>query len=201
MSKISIKPSSTGTGTYTIEAPSGNLSKTLMLPDEDGTLTTAEQVLANKITLGEAKAATGVAVDFTGIPSWAKRVTVMFDGVSTNGTSSVCVRIGDTSIHTSGYSSVSTLSSGTSVDISSDTSSFVMRWLSASHIMFGVMVIEKMNNTFMYVQNHNIATLDGPRCAWGAGSKTLSHALSQIRITTENGTNQFDDGTINISWE
>lgn len=32
-----------------------------------------------------AATASGTAIDFTSIPSWAKRITVMLDGVSTNG--------------------------------------------------------------------------------------------------------------------
>jgi hypothetical protein len=34
-----------------------------------------------------------------------------------------------------------------------------------------------------------------------AGSKTLSGALDRIRITTVNGTDTFDAGTINILYE
>jgi len=37
------------------------------------------------LTLATAQTASGTAVDFTGIPSWVKRITVMFSGVSTNG--------------------------------------------------------------------------------------------------------------------
>jgi len=38
----------------------------------------------SNINLGEAKTATGTFVDFM-IPEGVKRITVMFDGVSTNG--------------------------------------------------------------------------------------------------------------------
>ena len=31
----------------------------------------------------------GTSIDFTGIPSWVKRITVMFQGVSTTGSSQV----------------------------------------------------------------------------------------------------------------
>jgi hypothetical protein len=36
---------------------------------------------------------------------------------------------------------------------------------------------------------------------FGAGSKTLSDTLTQVRITTVNGTDTFDAGTINILYE
>jgi hypothetical protein len=47
------------------------------------------------ITSGTAVASTsGVSIDFTSIPSWVKRITVMFSGVSTNGTSPLQVQLG-----------------------------------------------------------------------------------------------------------
>jgi hypothetical protein len=36
---------------------------------------------------------------------------------------------------------------------------------------------------------------------FGGGSKTLSATLDRIRITTVNGTDTFDAGTINIIYE
>jgi hypothetical protein len=33
------------------------------------------------------------------------------------------------------------------------------------------------------------------------GSKTLSAELTTVRITTVNGTDTFDAGTVNVSWE
>ena len=43
-----------------------------------------------KLTVSTAQASTsGTSIDFTGIPSWVKRITVMLAGVSTNGSSFV----------------------------------------------------------------------------------------------------------------
>jgi hypothetical protein len=48
------------------------------------------------ITSGTAVASTsGTSIDFTSIPLWVKRITVMFAGVSTNGTSPFLVQLGD----------------------------------------------------------------------------------------------------------
>ena len=200
MSKISLKPSATGTGTYTIEAPAGNLSKTLMLPDEDGTLTTVEQVLANKITLGEAKSATGTSVDFTGIPSWVKRITVMFDGVSTNGSSGILVQIGNESIEISGYVStgITTTTTSSYVFTTSSTSGFLIRHITPSYLCTGVMELFTNGNN-IWIEKATTYQ-DGSSFNTSVGRKELN-LISRIRITTVNGTDQFDAGTINISWE
>lgn len=197
MSKISLKPGSTGTGTYTIEAPAGDLSKTLVLPDEDGTLTTAEQVLANKITLATAKTATGTYVDFTGIPSWAKRITVMFDGVSTNGTSTFLIRIGGSSLEITGYNS----SGANAANVAYyDSTGFKLSGANAATGLYsGAIILNKINNNTWC--SFGILGGFGPVQILSSGSKTLSEVLSQLRITTTNGTDQFDAGTINISWE
>ena len=48
MSKISITPSATGTGTFTISSPATNTNRTLTLPDEAGTvLTSASSITQN----------------------------------------------------------------------------------------------------------------------------------------------------------
>jgi hypothetical protein len=38
-------------------------------------------------------------------------------------------------------------------------------------------------------------------CVFGGGSVTLSGTLDRVRITTVNGTDTFDAGTINILYE
>ena len=55
--------------------------------------------------LGTSQTASGTQVDFTGIPTWAKKVTILFDGISLNGTAQLRVQLGDSGgIETSGYS-------------------------------------------------------------------------------------------------
>lgn len=50
---------------------------------------------ATAIARDTAKASTsGVAVEFTGIPSWVRRITVLFNGVSTNGVNNILVQVG-----------------------------------------------------------------------------------------------------------
>jgi hypothetical protein len=115
-------PSTASAFTATLPASTGNVvldgatqtltNKTLTSPNIGGTIAMNASVL----TLDTAKASTsGTFVDFTNIPSWVKRITLMFDGVSTNSTSPIQVQIGDSGgIETSGYLGCNTVTSGAS---------------------------------------------------------------------------------------
>jgi len=47
MSKIALAPNANGTGTFTLSAPNGNTSRTMVLPDADGTLLTTESIISS----------------------------------------------------------------------------------------------------------------------------------------------------------
>ena len=85
MSKISLQPNASGTGTFTLAAPNSNTNRTLTLPDEAGkVLTDASDIAANKLT-GDIAAdrmkdgfnASGAA------PIYACRAWVNFNGTGT----------------------------------------------------------------------------------------------------------------------
>jgi hypothetical protein len=69
------------------------------------------------ITSGTAVASTsGTSIDFTSIPSWVKRITVMLNGVSTSGTSIPLIQLGDSGgIENTGYSAVAGASTSAGV--------------------------------------------------------------------------------------
>jgi hypothetical protein len=151
------------------------------------------------IKSGTAVASTsGTAIDFTGIPSWVKRITVMFSGVSTNGTSNLQVQLGDAGgIETTGY--VAAIADAGSIS-SLYTTGFPCTFsLAAAAFVSGSVTISKVTgNTWVA----GILTMrHDPSPYHGAGSKTLSDTLTQLRITTVNGTDTFDAGTINILFE
>jgi len=143
----------------------------------------------------------GAAIDFTGIPSWVRRVTLMMDGVSTNGTSPLLVQIGTSGgIENTGYASGAAW--GPSLgQYATSTAGFIMepppsisngqRWGAISIERFG-------GNTFVARLNHYSSGTGTP--INGGGGKALSGALERIRFTTVNGTDAFDAGGINVSW-
>jgi len=193
MSNIALSGNASGTGTFTLASPNSNSDRTLNLPDGDGAVPL--------IKLETAVTASGTAVDFTGIPSWVKRITVMFSGVSTNGTSVMQVQIGAGSITNTGYVSGSSSINGTNAtSISSLTSGFVLfPATAAANLHNGHMVLTLIGSNSWVVSG--VFGLSNGVNAMNQGRVTLSDTLTQVRITTVNGTDNFDAGTVNILLE
>ena len=152
---------------------------------------------------GTAVASTsGTSIDFTSIPSWVKRVTVMFNGVSTSGTSNILIQLGAGSITSSGYTStcVTTNSSSGSGGVTS-TAGCVLYNDTASYLHYGLMTIALVNSaSYIWVANY-CGRLSSTNIVSSGSGVTLSGTLDRIRITTVNGTDTFDAGSINILYE
>jgi len=179
----------------TLSAPAIAGSNTQTLAATTGTLA--------PVVSGTAVTASGTSVDFTGIPSWVKRVTVMFSGVSTNGTSNIMVQIGDSGgVETTGYLGSAGLiqNSAGSVTANYTTGFGVLTTPSAASVMHGALIISLAGSN-LWVANGVFGLSNIAVPAFGGGSKTLSDTLTQVRITTVNGTDTFDAGTINILYE
>jgi len=152
------------------------------------------------IVSGTAVASTsGTSIDFTSIPSWVKRVTVMLNGVSTNGTSPVQIQIGSGSFTTSGYVGSITYAAGSNVTTSYSTGFIVHSNIGASVIAYSNIVINTIGSN-IWVENGTTGA-NGNAVAVGAGGLTLGGTLDRVRITTVNGTDTFDAGSINILYE
>ena len=174
-------------------------NKTLTSPNIGGTPVMNTSVL----TSGTAVASTsGTSIDFTSIPSWVKRITVMFNGVSTSGSSFKQIRFTDSSLKTTGYSSVSSLIYGSNLCITAAaTTGFVIRSDVASEALDGCYVFNLLNaSTFIWAGFGNVSNFDS-RSWQQSGSVTMASALTAVRITTVNGTDTFDLGSINILYE
>lgn len=176
-------------------------NKTLTSPTISGTPVMSASVLTSATAQNSTS---GTSIDFTGIPSWVKRITVMFNGVSTNGTSPVQIQLGDSGgAETSGYTgSVSTITSGVA------TFAFSAGFLissgggeGAATVRYGSLIISKLNNNlYTGIGNFSYGSSD-TRFFVLAGTKDLSDVLDRVRITTVNGTDTFDAGSINIIYE
>jgi hypothetical protein len=154
------------------------------------------------INRGTAVASTsGTSIDFTGIPIGASRITVMFNAVSTNGTSNVQIQLGGGSVETTGYVCSSTAINGTntSASSSSTTGLIIMPATAAASVFYGTMVLTLVSSN-IWVLNGVITGGTGYN-GMNAGSKTTTATLDRVRITTVNGTDAFDAGTINILYE
>lgn len=176
-----------GTETFT--------NKTLTSPVIGGTPTGV-----GVLTSGTVVASTsGTSIDFTSIPSWVKRITVMMNGVSTNGTSNLQIQIGSGSVTTSGYSSSASFIT-TGVGSATSTTGFIVTpSVAAATVSSGnIMLCLLTNNAWTYSGFLSLAT--GTQLSAGI-SASLGGILDRVRITTVGGTDTFDAGNINILYE
>jgi hypothetical protein len=151
----------------------------------------------NKIILGTEQATTsGTSFDFT-IPSGVRRITVMFEGVSTNGTNALLVQLGDAGgVEATGYSSgVQTGTTAATV-----TTGFAMvNGMTAAGTTYGMAILcLKDSSDFTWVCTSN-ATESATGVSLQAGFKSLSQEATTVRLTA--GGNTFDAGSVNISYE
>jgi len=158
---------------------------------------TAAGLKAAQIRLATVQSASGTGVEFTGIPSWAKRITVILQGVSTNGSSNLLVQLGTSGgLKTSGYTA-SASSGASGVATTSATAGFNVRIGSSSDVVTGAMILNKTANNDW----QSAHACGGNLFFVGGGSVSLAAALDRVYVTTVNGSDTLDAGTINISWE
>ena len=202
---MSLVLQSSGGGSITIQEPATASNFTQTLPA--GTGTTVVNGVNGALVSGTAVASTsGTSIDFTSIPSWVKRITIMFDGVSTNGSSNHRIQLGDAGgMETTGYASAcSYAGTGASVGATSSVTGFVTTTdISSTSQITGHTVFTLVSgNTWVAVGGaiYNKASITAFTMT-NSGVKTLSDTLTQLRITTIGGTDTFDAGSINILYE
>ena len=228
MSSVKLQGNASGSGSVTLASPNTNNNQTISLPDATTTMvgTDATQTLTNKtltsptltsptisgtpvmsasvITSGTSQASTsGTAIDFTGLPSWVKRITVMFNGVSTSGSSFLQIQIGSGSFTTSGYLGAATSNlTGSGFTVANFSAGYLLeaQYKSATSVRHGAMtIVLQTGNTWVITgMTGQSDALTSNQCA---GLLALSGTLDRVRITTVNGTDTFDAGSINILYE
>lgn len=223
MSSFKAQGNASGTGEVTLQTPNTNTNRSISLPDASTTLvgTDTTDTLTNKtltsptlnsptiggtpvlnasLTVsGTAQASTsGTSIDFTGIPSWAKKITVSFKAVSTNGTSQLIVQIGSGSFATTGY--FGSVSDNGGADSLSNGFN-IQKTGNATYQFYGHCVITLLGSN-TYIASSVLAS-NNPTfsVSVGGGGIDLAGALDRVRVTTTGGVNTFDNGSINIIYE
>ena len=185
------------TGTLATLAGSETFTnKTLTSPAIGGTPTGV-----GILTSGTAVASTsGTSIDFTGLPSWIKRITVIFNGTSLSAAADLLVQLGtgSTTFTTSGYNSTSGLFTGGGNAVSTSTAGFVVRVAAASGVTSGNMIINNVSGN-IWVAGSTVKR-DSTSVCFGAGEVTLGAVLTAVRITSTS-TDTFDAGSVNIMYE
>ena len=156
--------------------------------------------------LETSQGASGTTIPFTGIPSWAKRITVMLNGVSTDSTSPMQIQLGDTGgYETSGYTGANHILAGGVAGVNS-TSGFLLTvstsYQVASGLYSGSYIFTLLDsNTNTWTMFGSISREDEAWSFITSGSKSLTSTLTRIRLTTVGNTNTFDGGSINVLYE
>jgi hypothetical protein len=207
---MTIRLNGSTSGYTEIDAPASAANNTLVLPTGNGS---AGNILGTdgagnlswvngRMVLATAQNSTsGTSIDFTGIPSWVKRVTVMFSGVSSSGSSVVQVQIGSGSVDTTGYTVTAAYVKNAAASLSTTYSSGAGTIFAiATSVRSGQIVFASLGSNIWSVSG-NIGDSSDSSVVFLGGNKTLSGTLDRIRITTVNGTDTFDAGSINILYE
>jgi hypothetical protein len=181
-------------GSITVSAPAISGSNTQTLVATTGTL--APIVSGTTITLTNQ-----TAPDFTNIPSWVKRITLMFNGVSPNSTGTLLVQLGDSGgYETTGYGSSMTYIVNTTAATSNSSTGFLAGTFGSAGASYnGIMTIATLGSN-VWVMSVNLNDSGSARTFFGSGAKTLSDTLTSVRLYID-GTQQFDAGSVNILYE
>ena len=190
-------------GTAGVTFPAGGLGNTAgaVVGTTDTQTLTNKTIQGGAITSGTAVASTsGTSIDFTSIPSWVKRITVMFDGVSLSGTDSFLIQIGDSGgLETTGYNGGGARFTVSTLGGAAFTTGFGFNNASAATLYSGSVVLSNVTGNTWAASG----TLGGSSADFASilgGSKTLSATLDRVSVT-RTGTNTFDAGSINILYE
>lgn len=217
---VQIGQSATATNNFTLSVPSspdgtiklarGNSGATtadILSVSSTGAITGAT-INGGAITSGTAQASTsGTAIDFTSIPSWVKRITVMLNEVSAATASALQIQIGGSGgVETTGYAVNTTVIRGAypgGAGNTTSTSGFVLQNYSTSTAdsVSGHLILTNISGN-IWVGSGLVSV--GPFNSYDvhmfAGTKTLSSVLDRVRLTTIAAAT-LDAGSVNILYE
>lgn len=174
--------------------------------------TTANNALAianaaAKIQLYTAVSASGTSVVFSSIPTWAKKISFTYNGLSSSGTSLYILQLGSSGIATSGYfSTLSVTNSLLGLDSTSTTVGFAIAFpAAASDLNYGTFELNLIGSNQWAGAGNCSATrtgLGGNHATYASGGgKSMPGVIDTIRLTTLNGTDNFDAGLVTITVE
>lgn len=178
-------------GTTIASVSSTGVAVTGTVADSTGTL--------RPLVSGTAVTPSTTVVEFTGIPSWAKRITILLNGVVASSTSNYLVQIGSSTFATSGYAGF--VYAGPTARSAFSTGFMITALRAATSSINGSIVLSLVSGNSW---NETGITSDGDASVLGtsqsSGNLTLGDVLARVRVTSVSA-NTFSAGTINIVYE
>ncbi len=160
--------------------------------------TVTGSIVADNVGSGSLAAVTpggSAEANFTGIPADVRQVTIMLDQLSMSGSDDLLIQIGDSGgIETSGY-----ISRSVWTNASESTAGMIIRGQNSADKWTGSMTFTRVHTTNTFIQSHTVIDPDQNEQRVGAGSKTLSGELTQLKVKPS-GSNTFDGGSVSITW-
>jgi hypothetical protein len=193
MSSVVISGDTSGAVTLAAPAVAGTNTLTLLA----ATATSSVNILGTAVA-----STSGVSIDFTSLPSWVKRITVMFSGVSTSSTSVLQFQLGAGSVTTSGYSSAGgNFNNANATGVANgSTGVYIINSGNPANTYFGHATFTTLGSN-IWVASGVLAVGTATNVAAFGGGITLGGTLDRVRLTTVNGTDTFDAGSVNILYE
>jgi len=191
-------------GATTADVLVANSSSAVMIgtaTQSTGATLTVNGSIKGTITSGTTTASTsGTSIEFAGIPSWVKRITVMYSGVSLSGTSNPIIQLGTApaTYTTSGYLGSASTGAGTAANMSAGF--IISNASAAADTAHGMSTLATLNG-LIWAFTSTITYSNQAATRYSSGSITMAGTVDRLRITATNGTDTFDAGNINILYE
>ena len=129
----------------------------------------------------------GLANDFTGIPSWAKEITITLKNVSFNASAVPIIQAGSGSISVSGYdTSCSSITGAIGFSTATAASGITLNTVAESDLISGSVILTKIAGNTWSVQL--AGKLAATTSFFGGGNFTLPSPLDRLRLTSTLGT-------------
>lgn len=142
----------------------------------------------------------------SGLPSWARKVTIRVVGISTNGTSGYIFQLGTSGgFITSGYTGAGNKVEDAAATAGNSNGSGFRAFVppSAAATLDGAFTLELHDSSTNTWVIHGLAARSVTTASnyIVSGSIALSGVLTQIRITTTGGADTFDAGSASVRYE
>ena len=151
---------------------------------------------------GVAQSPVGTTVcDFTGIPSWVKKITIIVSGAGMSTGSYIQIQVGDsTSFKNTGYLNYTSYAGSSGGSTSSTTGIVIESGTPASTgLIYGranLFLLDSNTNTWVGDSLVGLNAAGAPFTFQAGGvAPALTGTLTRVRVTSVNGTDTFNSGT------